>query len=502
MKKYFSLSLLILNMSCFCMDMIIKITSIQHEGPVFTATSQNKIIFFTTEEKSKKRSLELYDTSVHKKIKTIHDIGIASPHFNKKKPYIFALMGKKDKVYSLYDLSKNTEKKLTTGKISYFLLDGTKFLITTDTTLNLYDTESNSLKTHSFKNQIFLIRKNSDQYLMIIFENDGLHLYDVKNESIKHLIIYENLTHNGVMLPYAFKNNSKLFAFFDPKEPSIIVTDLKNDMILAKKNISIKAFNVFLKNLYLDFFDATTVLFSLDEIHYILWNIKDDKLEYINLDGKWIIKSISPQKKYISFFKDYFTKNVLIYTIKEKQLTSLEKNGYLDFNGDETYALQQTKKNTFTLYRTDTWKICTCLHPSFNDDGDIDNILFSFSQFSPCGKYIFAAWFETNCLKLYDIEHDTIILKSDFQYTPEPKFYKNNLLLFAQDETTFVIYDYHIDKKIEITTEEPITRFSINGDLLILSSGTQTELYDLSDVTYIRKKLQNFEDFDLNFLYN
>jgi len=105
-------------------------------------------------------------------------------------------------------------------------------------------------------------------------------------------------------------------------------------------------------------------------------------------------------------------------------------------------------------------------------------------------------------LKLYDIQEKHIIFQDNYLSLHSGiQFYKNNYVIYPATTTELVIYDYILGERIELKTKDEIVYFKIEGDLLALSSGKVTELYDLGDVTKIHEKYYTFNNlFDLNFI--
>lgn len=491
-----------------------KIALIKHHQSIVRMVEKNKnIIFFLTRENlDSGKDLELYDINASKIIKIVDNV-IDDPIINKKFLSMFAwkqrdqLNGKY--VDTLYNLKTNAEKK-TNGCYNFhsgmsklnFLFDEEKLLTLEGKEYILYDIESRETIKLGYQGDRNCIISPDEKHLIFEGEYGRTSHYDIKNQ--KFTLFGNDIKINNEAY-YEFNENSTLFAYFDLQKQLIRLYDLKNGGLL-KKSVRMDC-----SPDGLTFLDDETLLIKFQNgsyIKYNIWNIKEHTINFLiscdrPMSAVRVNHYLKRNKQLLinypeTVWRDFGDCQALyyeqtIYDIKEKKLITLPASE-LYFNMHGTYAMQTTKNNTVTIYETNNWNIYKIINiPT-------ETVLtWCLNWFAPCGKMVLIIWKEN--LQLYDIEEDRVTLTSIHNHYEYPKFYKYNLIIFASDERTLVVYDYIVDKKIELKTKETITYFSIEGDLLLLSSGKQTELYDLSDVTAIREKLYSFNDFDCNFIY-
>lgn len=540
MNRYV-LALLISHLITSCLGMDLKkIADLQHQVPILrTVKNQHKnIIFFLTQKQSldikKKRSLEIYDANTEKIIKSIDIEEYNCPIINLKRSHLLAIRHRSST--TLYNLKNDTEKKFEGNSLDQlsFVSDENKLFTIKGNQFMLYDVDNGKICDIPIEGTTTWSYTISNDKKHIIFAShtnknheyfcNGIYHYTIKNNSLKKLSTQKDNS-SSYEYRYVLNDASNFLVFFEPQEKKLKLYDLTAHTIVepAFKCTTIPDSYVFIND--------TTILLTFGTWYYV-WDIKEETFNLIlALEAEGYRAKISPQKKFITFYHvagfDYFAvsddcrfdgflssgkqsfgkEKQIIYNSEQNKLIELATEEYddnttygrFDYNKNERYLMQIWKgslNHFIRIYDTNSGKIHKTLHAQCQKHCYVDG----FQSFTPCGKFAVIGWYN-KILTIYDIENDKTAFESTFKRYSDPQFYKYSLIIFASDEKTLVVYDYILDKKIELKTQEQITHFSIAGDFLTLSYGQQTELYDLSDESNMHKRLYTFNDYDCNFIY-
>ena len=300
---------------------------------------------------------------------------------------------------------------------------------------------------------------------------------------------------------FNFSPSCLLLAYFHEKKNIISLYDVQKKIIVHEKKLT--------GCTYIKFLNDSELIYLEQKQHY-LWNV--------NADNKKPIKLAIPSGNRMQIIKP----NLMVFIDKNyyyNSIYALEKNttytlspttDTFEINKHATYAIGIHTQSNPQLFE----RIATIYNTTTGDIIDSYSVFLypydaNIIQFSPCGKFVIVAYspdkyldLKEGVLSLYDIEQKKIILKRTIPCSYfKAFFHQDDYVIFLASETMLVIYNYHTDTPIEITTKEKITHFAISEDLLTISMNNTTNSYDISGISYNRKNMYTFNQYDVNFKY-
>lgn len=232
------------------MENVTKVDTINHT-PFFYNSNvqfgpQNKYMFIDSYDVSNRKiTIDIYNIDNQKIIKTICEKtdDYFSPKLNKYDPYQFNLETARYQYsndyqhYSTYryNLKENSPKKITIQRSTRndLLLSHDKKLITScwyEKTVEIHDIKTGIIKSHNFGDNVdkFLVSPDKNHCTLSLENDGGFFHYNIEND------IFDKLIDQTPSLS-RFNDSSTMLLFFNKKNLTITLYDVKNHKIVAER---------------------------------------------------------------------------------------------------------------------------------------------------------------------------------------------------------------------------------------------------------------------------
>lgn len=359
--------------------------------------------------------------------------------------------------------------------------------------------------TVTLKTRIETVRLSPNTHYMVVNSCDNNMVDD--EATMHNLVNQKNIEPLGYLYAdrFSFSPNSKLFAFYGPRMGWMYLYDLEKGgrVGLLQEDTSGTKQVLFLND--------SMVIFSRDYQTYYIWNLENNGLKKINLEGfNYARYAHKLNKKY--FYGNVWEQNqCVIYDFSSKSWynkfteklhwlpESIEDAYTIDcvINKDGTHLVLTNNKKSARVISTKDWEV---LNTITFPQGHLNPA----ASFSRCGKFIALTCHGTSKkydqLKVYDIENNTIIFESS--WTPglndtEMQFLKKDMLLFASDTNEITIYNYKANKKHALWFDENISYFICAKKILLVALESKTAVVPLENIEfeeYIPMSVENNTD--------
>lgn len=437
-----------------------------------------KLIYFVMRDHLNKRdSVDIYNTDskiVTTPLKDIEFSRGALPYVevDKSRPQFFCFHNNQNMIF--YDLKKNNFRKFTPYDHTW--------IKTTDKILGRPRGNANKVTLYTIDDirEIPFDKPVIDYALHpdLFFESsDGMYHYNAQHNKKQKVADRGAAILSSDMIAYQDKNKTiNLYNFKTGKRTQQICSaDVKKITLLTNSIIA----------------------YTHDEKTFFLWNIAKNTTTQLEFSEQGALEMLSPNLiTFLSYEEDAYTQ---LYDLKNNSLITLEyDNQRLLTNNTSSYVIGllhiDDNKTIIIIYSAETGRVIKTLKPK-----KLDN-----SFFSSCGNYIILCSYLTSHqqIAIYDIKLDKEIFTSElFIKWPKICCYKENYIIFASNESTITIYDYHNDKRIDHSfKEKKITYYNFHDDIFVVSLGNESVIFDLSEK--LSHRMDRYQsDFDLKFIY-